>query len=134
MPEILVDTSALIAFFVQSEAHHRAAKRYVTQNPLTQWLIPDSVVDEFMAWLSVKVSIESAMQVGELLYAEHTVVQISSDDEAAIWETLSKYEDQPWTYTDCSILVLAQKLNTPDVFAFNQHLRQMAHLGLRCSG
>jgi predicted nucleic acid-binding protein len=33
MAQVLIDTSALIAFFVQSEKHHLAVKNYVLENP-----------------------------------------------------------------------------------------------------
>lgn len=33
MPEIIADTSALIAFFIRSEAHHEAARRYMAEQP-----------------------------------------------------------------------------------------------------
>jgi len=31
--EVIVDTSALIAFFVKSETHHQAARQYFLNNP-----------------------------------------------------------------------------------------------------
>lgn len=34
--------------------------------------------------------------------------------------------------SDCSILVMSQKLGIPEVFAFDEHIRQMAGLGIRC--
>ena len=36
MSEIIVDTSALVAFFVQSEKHHHIAQRYAAQHPTAQ--------------------------------------------------------------------------------------------------
>lgn len=39
MPEVIADTSALIAFFVRSEEHHSDARRYMTTHPNTRWVI-----------------------------------------------------------------------------------------------
>ena len=44
--EIIVDTSALIAFFVNSETHHQVAQRYCLNNPQNRWIILESVFDE----------------------------------------------------------------------------------------
>lgn len=57
MAQVLVDTSALIAFFVKSERHHPAARQYVQRHPRTQWVILESVFSETVTWVRVKVSI-----------------------------------------------------------------------------
>nr|WP_287669305.1 MULTISPECIES: hypothetical protein [unclassified Microcystis] len=44
--EIIVDTSALIAFFVKSETHHESAQKYYLENPHNNWIILESVFDE----------------------------------------------------------------------------------------
>jgi len=46
MPEVIVDTSALIAFFVRSEKHHPTARRYAEQHPTVRWIILETVFDE----------------------------------------------------------------------------------------
>jgi len=43
MPEIIVDTSALIAFFVRSEKHHSSARTYAAQHPTARWIILETV-------------------------------------------------------------------------------------------
>lgn len=132
MSEIIVDTSALIAFFVQSEKHHPAARRYTAQHPTVRWIILETVFDELVTWMRAKVSIPSSIQVGRVLREEHLYVNISGADDAATWEAFCQYDDKPWSYTDCSILVMARKLGVFEVFAFDEHIRQMAGLGIRC--
>jgi predicted nucleic acid-binding protein len=132
MAEIIVDTSALIAFFVQSEQHHPAAQRYIAQNSTLRWIILETVFDEFVTWMRIKVSITSSIQVGHVLRKEHLYVNISDADDIATWENFCKYDDKRWSYTDCSILVVARRLGVSDVFAFDEHIRQMIGLGIRC--
>ena len=50
--------------------------------------------------------------------------------DAATWETFQRYDDKAWSYTDCSILTMTQRLETPQVFAFDAHINQMAGLGV----
>jgi predicted nucleic acid-binding protein len=132
MPEILIDTSALIAFFVKSEQHHAAVRQYVLQNPTTRWIILASVFDETVTWLRTKVSIKSSIEIGRVLREEHRYVVLTEADDAAIWEVFCRYDDKRWSYTDCSLLVMAQRLGVPQVLAFDEHIRQMAGLGVIC--
>jgi predicted nucleic acid-binding protein len=132
MPEIIVDTSALIAFFVQSEKHHLAARDYAAQHQSTRWLILETVFDEFVTWIRAKVSVADSIHVGRILREEHLYVNVSDADDAATWEAFCRYDDKPWSYTDCSILAMAHKLGISEVFTFDVHIRQMEGLGIRC--
>jgi predicted nucleic acid-binding protein len=132
MSEIIVDTSALIAFFVQSEKHHLAAQRYAFQNPTVRWIILETIFDEFVTWMRAKVSISSSIQVGRVLREEHVYVNNTDVDDAATWQIFTQYDDKQWSYTDCSVLAVANRLGISDVFAFDEHIRQMAGLGIRC--
>ena len=132
MSDFVVDTSALVAFFVQSEKHHLTARRYAAQHPTVRWIVLETVFDEFVTWMRAKVSIASSVQVGRILREEHLYVNISDTDDAATWEAFCHHDDKHWSYTDCSILVVAHRLGVSDVFAFDKHIRQMAGLGIRC--
>jgi predicted nucleic acid-binding protein len=132
MSEVIIDTSALIAFFVQSEKHHSAARRYATQHPSARWIILETVFGEFVTWVRAKVSISSSIQVGRILREEHIYVNISDPIDTATWETFCRYDDKRWSYTDCSILAMAHRLSISKVFAFDEHIRQMAGLGIQC--
>lgn len=132
MPEVIVDTSALIAFFVRSEKHHPAARRYASQHPTARWIILETVFDEFVTWMRAKVSISDSIQVGRILREEHLYVNISDADDAATWEIFCQYDDKEWSYTDCSTVVMARKLDVSEVFAFDKHIRQMSDLGIHC--
>jgi uncharacterized protein len=130
--EMLVDTSALIAFFVRSEKYHLAAQRYVAQHPNTRWVILETVFDEFVTWMRIKISISSSIQVGHALRQDHIYVNTTSTDDAATWEAFCQYDDKLWSYTDCSILVMAQRRGIARVFSFDDHIRQMTGLGIHC--
>ena len=56
--EIIVDTSALIAFFVKSETNHQIAKQYVSDHFNHRWIILETVFDglevEFQVMLLLK--------------------------------------------------------------------------------
>lgn len=118
--------------FVQSERHHGAVKDYLLQHPTIQWVILSSVFDETVTWLRIKVSVAASIEIGQLLRQEHNYVALSEDDDAATWEAFCRYDDKQWSYTDCSLLVMAQRLRIGDILSFDQHIRQMVGLGVVC--
>lgn len=130
MSEMIVDTSALIAFFVKSERHHASARQYVLRHPRVQWVILDTVFDETVTWLRAKVSIVASITVGHVLRSEHRYYHLSDEDDVATWDAFRRYDDKAWSYTDCSILTMTQRLAIPEVFAFDAHISQMTGLGV----
>ncbi|MTJ19822.1 type II toxin-antitoxin system VapC family toxin [Dolichospermum sp. UHCC 0352] len=130
--EIIVDTSALIAFFVKSETNHQIAKQYTYHNLNHRWIILETVFDETVTWIRSKISSAASIKIGQVLRTEHRYINISDQDDQLIWETFCKYNDKEWSYTDCSILVMANRLSVFEVFAFDEHIRQMAGLGIIC--
>ena len=130
MAEIIADTSALIAFFVRSETHHQDAQQYMATHSRTRWVILESVFDETVTWFRVKVSPKASITIGRVIREEHRYINLSDDDDAATWEAFCRYDDKAWSYTDCSILVMAKRLGISQVFAFDEHIRQMAGLGI----
>lgn len=130
--EIIVDTSALIAFFVKSETNHPLAKEYVLNHQDSGWIILETVFDETVTWVRTRISSSASIKIGQVLRNEHRYVNISDEDDEMIWSAFCKYSDKKWSYTDCSILVMAHRLNVPRVFAFDEHIRQMSGLGIIC--
>jgi len=130
MAEIIADTSVLIAFFVRTEAHHQDAQQYVAAHSNMRWVILESVFDETVTWFRAKVSPKASIMIGRVMREEHHYVNLSDDDDAATWEAFCRYDDKAWSYTDCSILVMAKRLGILQVFAFDDHIRQMAGLGI----
>jgi len=130
MPEVLVDTSAIVAFFVRSERHHTAARQFMLEHADTRWIILQPVLSEAVTWFRAKVSIAASITVGRVLREEHRYINLTEADDAATWEAFCQYDDKLWSYTDCSILVMARRLGVSQVFAFDVHIRQMAGQGI----
>ncbi len=132
MSRVLVDTSALVAFFVKSERHHLAVKNCFLENSAIEWIILSTVFDETVTWLRIKVSVGASIEIGHVLRQEHQYVALSEEDDLAIWKTFCLYDDKRWSYTDCSLLAMSQRLKVSEIVSFDQHIRQMAGLGVVC--
>jgi uncharacterized protein len=128
----LVDTSAIIAFFVRTEVHHQAAKLFFQRNQKTRWVVLSTIFDEAVTWHRTKISSSASIEVGKALRNEHHYVHLSSEEDDATWQAFCRYGDKGWSYTDCSLLIMAQRLKIPNIVSFDDHIRQMAGLGIIC--
>jgi uncharacterized protein len=80
----------------------------------------------------LRVSIQASIEIGQVLREEHLYIALSESDDDATWESFCRYNDKLWSYTDCSLLVMAQRLGVSEVISFDQHIRQMTGLGIVC--
>ncbi|WGV28983.1 hypothetical protein [Halotia branconii] len=75
---------------------------------------------------------QASLEIGHVLRQEHIYLALSEVEDNATWEAFCRYEDKLWSYTDCSLLVMAKRLEVSEVVSFDQHIRQMAGLGIVC--
>ena len=130
MPDTaLIDTSAIYALANQNDPHHARASAV-----LKTWLsrrntliVSDWVFAESMTLLKVRSGASVALRVGRELRSNpvYRWVALSPDDEREVWVTFQKYDDKDWSYVDCGIWVMSQRLRVPQVFAFDSHFKQM---------
>lgn len=130
MSEVLVDTSALIAYLVQSERHHVAARQFAKQHAHARWVVLETIFDETVTWLRANVSIRASIEIGGLLRTDYRYVHLSESDDDAAWGAFCRFDDKAWSYTDCTLLVMSQTLGIPEIFSFDEHIRQMSGLGV----
>jgi uncharacterized protein len=130
MAKIIADTSALIAIFFKSEKHHRSVITYLQDNSASEIVIIETVFAEFVTWTRARVSIPASIELGNLIRSEHEYIPMNDFDHSSTWEIFQQYDDKEWSYTDCSILVMANKLEIPIVLGFDRHLHQMVGLGI----
>lgn len=132
MNQILVDTSALIAFFFRANKNHETAQAYIAQFPHKQWVILSPILAETVTWIRAKASVRQSIAIGALLRQEHQYLPLTKADDALTWEMFRRYDDKLWSYADCAVLALSQQLGIHEVFAFDDHFRQMAGPGVHC--
>jgi uncharacterized protein len=130
MAKIIADTSALIAIFFKSEKHHPTVITYLQNNPTIEIVIIETVFVEFVTWTRSRVSTLASIELGNLIRVEHDYIPMSDLDHLNSWEIFKKYDDKEWSYTDCSILEMANHLKIPNVLGFDRHLHQMLGLGI----
>ena len=130
MARILIDTGAIYAFVTRTDAHHAQARKFVQQTLAAHdlFVLSDIVFVEAMTLLKARLGAAVAIRVGRELRQNpaYQWVALGADGERDTWAAFQRYDDKEWSYTDCAMLVLSQHLKVSTVFAFDDHIRQMA--------
>lgn len=132
MRRALVDTGAIYAFVVRTDAHHEEActwtRELVSANGVL--VLADVVFAETMTLLKARVGAEVAVRVGIELRRNplYLWTALGEEGERATWDLFQRYVDKEWSCTDCALFVLARRLDVPQIFAFDTHFDQMPGL------
>jgi uncharacterized protein len=109
---MILDTSALLAFFDRSEPDHEAVVRELlaTDQPLT---VPPYVVAELDYLVSTRLGTSAELAVlAELAGGAWDLPAFDAADLAAAHDVVARYADQAVGVTDASVVVLADRVGT----------------------
>lgn len=128
MSTILIDTSALHALNYAREDNHTKAVTYFkslagrVKPILTEW-----VFVETMNLTKARLGPEYAIAFGRQLRASKAFypLTLTDADKQTTGDIFEQYHDKPWSYVDCSLLAVAQRLKVKQIFAFDHHFEQM---------
>lgn len=122
---IFVDSSAWFAVYSRRDVNHAAAARTI-RSFREQLLTPDFVIDETLTLLRARGEQRRAFAFGNRVIegGEVKIVTISEQDFADAWGIFRKFDDKEWSFTDCTSLVVMQRLGIQRAFAFDDHFRQ----------
>jgi len=126
---IFVDTGAWFASTVPSDVDHTSAYQWLKQNsePL---LTTDYIIDETLTLLRARGESTRAIRLGEQFFsgALATVYFPSEDDIRNTWAVFRKFADKDWSFTDCSIKVIMERLGITRAFCFDHHFVQFGSI------
>lgn len=134
MIRILIDTGAIYALVAAADRHHSDAvdftRRWVRRKGL--FVLPDLVFVEAMTLIKRRLGAAVAIRVGRELRENPVFIWIALTPalEQQTWSDFQSYDDKEWSYTDCALLALSKQLKIAEVFAFDDHFRQMP--GVEC--
>jgi hypothetical protein len=63
---------------------------------------------------------------GDLLWTQQVadLEQVAPADPAEAWDVFRPYQDQEWSFTDCTSKVVIGRLGITEAFAFDHHFEQ----------
>jgi predicted nucleic acid-binding protein len=114
---MIVDTSALFAFFVSSDPAHAAATAAIAARRSDEELvISPLVIAELDYLIASRFDVEAELQaLRELSGGAWRIAELTVDDLASSSDIVEKYRDQDIGVTDASLVVLAEKHKTQTV-------------------
>lgn len=128
MSNPLIDTSALHALnYARDDNHQQALAYFKTIVGRIQPILTEWVFVETLNLTKARLGPDHAIDLGRQLRASRIFhyLPLTPTDKKNTWEIFERYNDKPWSYVDCSILAVAQRLDIMQVFAFDHHFQQM---------
>jgi predicted nucleic acid-binding protein len=122
---IFVDTGAWFALVVPQDVNHSGAKdvyRAFAKDVVTT----DFVFDELMTLLKARDEYDRALDIGSRIIEQDLcqLVRVDDLDLRAAWMVFERYTDKEWSFTDCTSLVVMERLGITQAFAFDHHFKQ----------
>ena len=116
---MIADTSGLLAFFNRAEPEHDAARKVVVglDAPL---VVSTYVVAELDYLVAARVGVTAELNVlDELTGGAYDLASFGVPDVARAAEVIARYRDQSVGIADASIVVLADRHGTREVFTLD---------------
>src|SRR4030067_3822383 len=117
---VFVDSGAWFAYFVRRDPDHNSAREWLTANefPLTT---SDYILDELFTLLKIRESHLVAVAAGRVLIGEKIcqIAKVTTDDFTHAWSIFAQFGDTGWSFTDCQIKVIMERLDISTAFSFD---------------
>jgi predicted nucleic acid-binding protein len=118
-----VDTSGWVALYDVSDANHLAARAH------WQWLqqqrLPiittDYILDEAITLARFRAGHQVAVRLGTALLTSRVLqlIPITPERRAEAWRLFQQYDDQAFSFTDCTSFAVMRELGLMEAFTFD---------------
>jgi len=119
-----VDTSAFVALVDRKDRNHRSAKRALgaLAKARTPLITSAFVADEVITLVRMRLSHAIAVQTGEALLRSQWCRLLEVDDaiRESAWSIFVRYDDQSFSFTDCTSFALMRALDAREAFTFDR--------------
>jgi uncharacterized protein len=123
LSEVFADTGAFVALVDADDRNHGAARRFVRAlaKRRRSLLTSTYVLDETVTLVRLRVGHAAAVGFGERLF--HTrwcrIVDVDEDLRRTAWDLFVRYDDQTFSFTDCTSFALMRSMGLTEAFAFD---------------
>lgn len=119
---IFVDTSFFYAHAYARDSHHLEAVKFLEHLP-APLITTNFVFDELITILRYDFGHEIATKYGGYLRESNicTIARLLIKDEEAAWRFFLKYDDQDFSFTDCTSFAFMQRVGIREAAAFDAH-------------
>lgn len=124
MTPLFVDTSALVALANGRDKNHRSAKRFLKEVAKQRRALVTStyILDELFTVLRMRTDHATAVTAGEQLARTRwcRVVDVGDETRVAAWQLFVRYDDQLFSFTDCTSFALMHAMELIEAFTFDR--------------
>lgn len=126
MKGIFVDTSAWYAIVDNDDSDHKTAVTFHTGNT-TPLITTNAVFSETITLIRYRIGHNAARIFGQKLKESSfvTIIAVSPADEERAWEIFNKYQDQDFSFADCTSFAVMQRMKISTAFTFDKHFNVM---------
>ncbi len=130
MKHVFVDTGAWYALVDRQDPDHVAVYACL-QRYQGRLLTSNFVFDETITLLGYRLGWPLAHTVGEQLRSGNTaqIVRITPTDEDTAWHIFTRYQDESFSFTDCSSFALMERLKLHIAVAIDSDFKRY---GFQC--
>ena len=120
---MIVDTGAWYAVADRSDRHHAAASAfYLATAPRGSLVTTDLILAETWSLLTAHLGRPAALTFWKTLRETRIpIVTISSADLESAWHIVHGFQDQTFSFTDCTTFAVMERLGIDEAFSFDSH-------------
>jgi predicted nucleic acid-binding protein len=124
---VLVDTSALVALYLESDSQHREAVNILAglrdkRRPLlSTWDVFDETVTLLRRWGGYARAVEAGESLRQSKVLE--LINVNDDDREQAWDLFKKHKEVKLSFTDCTSATIMSRLDLDEIFAFDSDFR-----------
>jgi len=125
---LFIDTGAWYALFNKRDTHHQRARSFfeTLKGQPIRLITGDYIFDEVLTLLRYHTTYQTARQFGEHFRKSSVIcVPITPEIQENAWQMFLDYDDQEFSFTDCTSFALMRSRNIQDAFAFDAHFQTM---------
>ncbi len=126
MTTVFVDSSAWLALVVQRDTYHSAARAYYRSMVTKARLVTSTyVVGESVTFLTYRNWRRQAIELYEMIQAASRtnllkLEWIAPDVQEEAWRIYQQYDDQVFSFCDCTSFALCRFRDVDEVFSFDR--------------
>jgi len=108
LEKVFIDTSAFFAYLVPDDKNHKIIKQYFSEKERLLFT-SNFVVDELVTLLKVRgVPVKYYIAFIDAIFLEKvcSLIRVTPEIEKAAWRLFQKYDDQVFSFTDCTSFAL----------------------------
>ena len=125
---VFVDTSAFFAIENERDRHH--GKALETRDELMsrgeRLITSDYILDEVYTLIRMRVGHRPAVDFGDSIRASRfiRIEPVTPADFETAWRIFKRYDDKPFSFTDCTSFALMERLKIGSAFVFDRNFRE----------